>query len=147
MPFKFSLETLLRHRRVVEDRERLALQMINQRLARFRHSLDQITRQLRDHAQNRQTSLSDGVRASELQFLSECDAVLRHQTAALQIQVRETEGERMRQQVTLAKAQREREVLDSMREHCLDEFVRESTRREQRSLDELILMRRRHRTG
>jgi flagellar export protein FliJ len=144
MPFRFPLEAVFHFRKSVEHQHELRLRAANQQVARVRHvleHLDQNIGQLRD-ANSRQ--LTAGTTSAEMMFALRREAAQLQQRAELERELARVENLRDQQQKIFRQARRAREIFESLRQHQLEAYQRETARREQRELDDLFLIRRAH---
>jgi len=140
--FRFSLESLLRLRRSIEERERAALLAIVEEIARARSDLGAVERHQAEQAKNRWASLNEGATGSDLHLATICENAaeqLRALLAARIEKLRTTEEQRRREWLD---ARREREILDKVREQQYAAYCIEAARREQAAADDLYLLRR-----
>jgi flagellar export protein FliJ len=141
MAFHFSLETVLHLRQAIERQQQLRLRAANQQVARMRHLIEQIDRCTLDLRRQQAQQLSSGTTIAELRFAerrAETLAALR-QNATLELS--RLEQHRDQQQRVFQQARRERETVESLRARRLREHDRNSSRRQQRQLDEIFLLR------
>lgn len=68
-------------------------------------------------------------------------ASLRQQREILQCELLRLQNLRDQQQRAYRHARQQREIIESLRDRLLDEYERERSRREQRELDDLFLLR------
>lgn len=141
MPFQFRLEALHHFRKSVEHQQELRLRAANQQVARIRHLIEQIELRINETGKQRFSQLGAGTTAAELQFSLLCESALRQQIQELRRELVRFQALRDQQQRIYQQARREREVLESLRDRQLREYEREASRREQRELDDLFLLR------
>jgi len=141
MPFRFPLEAILHLRQSLERQQELRLRAANQQVARVRHMIDLLDGQVREMRSRSGQQLLKGSAAAELHFALLCEQTLGRQRPLLQRELLRLEQLRDEQQKTYAKARRERETFESLRERQRLEYQRETTRREQRELDDAFLLR------
>jgi flagellar export protein FliJ len=148
MGFRFSLETLLRLRRSLEDDERLRLQALLAQRA-------QLEREVRESIESR-TALNAKLQAamhqalvsgSEMHFAGQrqrgCEAQAARLNAAAELLAQPIE----QQQTVLLRRRLERRVLEQVRERQLARYQTEAERRAQVQLEEQFLLRRFPRIG
>ena len=143
MPFSFPLETLLRLQRSYERKERMRLEEIANRIARVKHRLEEVEHEHREaaRAQARDLASGGGLKASEMHFAANCEAVREDRHRQLSDQLVQLHKEHRAQQVVYLEARQKREILEKLREGQYNAYRREWNRREQRSADELFLAR------
>jgi flagellar export protein FliJ len=142
MPFRFPLQAVLHLRQSLEHQQELRLRAANQQVARVQHLMEQMDGR-KHHLQTIQTEeLSAGTTAAELRFglMREAD-LLRHRQV-LEQELARLHQLREQQREIFQQARRARETLESVRDQQLRLYQKEAERREQKSLDDLFLMRR-----
>jgi flagellar export protein FliJ len=142
MPFRFPLQSLLRFRQSVERHEQTQLEIANLKVADMRgkiESLDQ-SRDLRNESQRH--GLKAGLTGAELQFDLLCRHALASYRSDLNKKLAHLEKRRDEQYEVFRSARLQREILESVRDGQLREYRAQKIRRNQRSIDDLILMRR-----
>ena len=143
MSFRFSLETVLRLRRNLEDRERLQLQALLARRARLEEDA-RLTIQAHSAlgAACEEALAKNRLAGGELQFvfqrLRACEAQATR-LARLAVALGE---DIKRQQSVLRQRRVERKVLEQVRERQRARYEMEAQRRSQAKLEELFLLRR-----
>jgi flagellar export protein FliJ len=142
MPFNFPLQAVLHYRQSVEHQQELRLRAAHQEVARVRHLIEQMDLRRQQHHAAQTQELTAGTTVAELRFalLSESE-LLRHR-GALEQQLGALEKAREHQREIFQQARQARETLESVREQQFRLYKKESARREQRSLDDLFLLRR-----
>ncbi len=142
MPFRFSLSAVLRYRESIEQREHLALESIQQEIARVELRIRQVEEGCAAATQNRAAELARGTRAAEVQNAYEYESALEQQLEALRALLQELKMKWRQQLASYELARRNRETLDKLREKQLDAYSREQAKREQAGLDDIFLARR-----
>jgi flagellar export protein FliJ len=142
MAFRFPLEALLRVRQGLERQQELRLQEANHRVAALRRQIEDTLREKENIAVQRRSQLESGVSAAELQFDLLCRSALTARQDALEKQLVEAEGFRRRCSEDFQKARQQREVVDTLRHHQLQDYHQQEARQGQRRLDDLFLLRR-----
>jgi flagellar export protein FliJ len=142
MPFQFPLQAVLHFRQSVEHQQELRLRAANQQVARVQRLIEVADAQRQSLYANQSKELSEGVSAAELQFglLYEKD-LLRHRKE-LDPQLAQVQQLRDQQREIFRRARQARETLESVRDRQLEIYKKDAARREQRSLDDLFLLRR-----
>ena len=141
MAFYFSLQTILHLRQSLEHQQELRLRTANQQVAKVRHLLEQLDQRIGGARKQQQESLMAGTTSSELRFSLAVETSLQRLRSDLLRELARLETLRDQQQTILQQARQEREVLDSLRNRKLQQYVLDTLRREQRSLDEIFVMR------
>ena len=143
MPFHFPLAAVLRYRESIERRERLALERIQQEIARVELQIRQIEDACSRASERRGAELARGMSAAEMQSAYEYQQALEQQGDTLRSQWLEWK-KRWRQQLTAYElARRNRETLERLRAKQLEIYSREQAKRGQAIIDDLFLSRRR----
>ena len=145
MSFRFALAPVLRLRESIERQRTLQLQEANLQVSRARETMAQLERFLADSAESDSAALSSGRTGAELQFADVLRESLQHFRQELQSDVGRLE--RLRQQAVGAyhQANREREILESLRARQRGTYQQEQLHREQQELDAAHLLQRWHR--
>jgi flagellar export protein FliJ len=142
MAFHFPLQAVFHYRQSVEHQQELRLRAANQQVARVRRLLDQIDARLADLRANQFQHLQAGVTSAELRFGLLSETSLAAQREQVVAEVARLQKLRDQQQRIFQHARREREILDSLRERQLHEYNVSASRRQQRQMDDLFLLRR-----
>jgi len=142
MPFHFRLHAILHFRKSIEHQQELRLRAANQQVARMRHLIEQVEARRQELAAARGRELSAGVTAAELRFGLQCDAELVRHKKDLQQQLQRFQQLRDQQRELFQQARKNRETLEAIHEQQLHLFEQEAARRQQRSQDDLFLLRR-----
>lgn len=142
MAFHFPLQAVLHFRKSLEHQQELRLRAANQQVARVRHLIEQMDQRRRQLDSTQTQQLSSGTTAAELQFGLLCDSELLRHRLVLEQELARLRQLREQQRQVFQQARRARETLESLRDQQFRVYQKESARREQRSLDDLFLMRR-----
>jgi len=144
MPFRFTLAALLRLRQSVERQRILRLREASLNVARAQESIRQLDQFLAASAAADQAQLRTGRSGAELQFAFLTRENLRHMREQLAVELRQLEQVRQHAAGEYQQAYREREVLETLRDHQRRDYLQERNRRQQRALDVAHLLQRRH---
>lgn len=142
MAFQFSLQSLLDFRRSVEHQQELRLQATNQQVAAARRIINQLDDRIRQSKASFSEDLALGTTSAELRFALAVHTSLYRYRQDLERELLRRESVRDQQQRIFQQARRKRETFENLRDKQLNEYHREVTRREQRELDDLFLLRR-----
>jgi flagellar export protein FliJ len=142
MAFRFPLEVLLRVRQGLERKQELRLQEANLRVAMVLGQIGDVHTGMENIEARRRPQLESGISAAELQFDVLCHSVLTERQHVLEKQLVEAEGDRHSCSEDFQQARRQREVMDTLRLHQLQDYRQEEARQDQRRLDDLFLLRR-----
>ncbi len=143
MGFRFSLETVLRLRRSLEDGERLRLQSLLVDRAHLQTRISETVASRAALGTRLNSSLQQQtMSAAEMQFagqrLRACDL----QSARLNASVATLTQQIERQQAVLLRRRIDRKVLEQVRERQMARYEAEAQHRAQLQLEELFLLRR-----
>ena len=140
MPFRFSLQAVLRCRESFEHRERQRLQMITREVVKTQQQRDGAKLD-RTHALDQlQKRLHLGMTVVEMQFELACDRARIRRIAALNDQFTKLGNLRRRQLEVFRKAQQQRQVLENLRDRQLAAYQLVQNRREQQQMDDRFLL-------
>jgi len=141
MPFHFSLQAVFHFRQSVEHQEEMLLRAANQRAARVRHLLDQLEAVIRTEEILLSERLVAGTTSAELRFALSRAAALEEHHQVLEHELARVQELRDQRQKVFRQARQQREALESLRDRQLGEYERAASRREQRQVDDLFLLR------
>jgi flagellar FliJ protein len=142
MPFHFPLQTVLHYRQSMEHQQELRLRAANQQVARAQHLIEQMDLRTKELRSMEMEELSSGTSAAELQFGVLREAAMLRRRWEFEQQLIRVQQLRDQQREIFQQARRAREMLESLRDQQLSLYKKDAARREQRSLDDLFLMRR-----
>jgi flagellar FliJ protein len=142
MPFHFPLQTVLHYRQSMEHQQELRLRAANQQVARAQHLIEQVDLQTKELRSMEMEELTSGTSAAELQFGLLREAAMLRRRREFEQQLIRVQQLRDQQREIFQQARRAREMLESLRDQQLSLYKKDAARREQRSLDDLFLMRR-----
>ena len=141
MGFRFPLQSLLRLRTTIEERELLRLQASAAAIARARTAIERL-RSVVEATRISRTLTGNERSAAELQHDTDCLANLGTVRARMlkNLETLEQHHETQRERYRVARQQRE--VLECLREQQFAKWKNEESRRQQDAADELALLRR-----
>ena len=147
MAFRFSLETLLRHRRHLEDRAGTELAQF-QRLAQDESDRLAHLREIERWSQDEFRQAQDrGVAGWELNLLQDYRGRLEDEILAATARLRQWEGEITRLQAEVVERRKGRRVVETLRGHQWESWRRIVDRLAQRQLDEAASIQQRRRAN
>lgn len=141
MPFHFPLQAVFHFRQSVEHQQEMRLRAAHQNVARVRHLLEQLDQCLRQAHALCFEDLRAHSTGAELHFALLREASLLEQRPNLERELSRLEKLRDQQQRAFRHARQEREMIESLRDRQLHAYERDQSRREQRQLDDLFLLR------
>ena len=136
MAFQFSLETVLRVRKIAEDREERLLSQILQQIAECRQSLAELASRRAALVCERERALEAKTSAAELIFLHGQTRVVEDLEESGARHLANLEKLRAQQMRVYETAYGNRKLLANMREEQLDGFRAEQARTEQKEMDD-----------
>ena len=142
MAFQFSLDTVLRVRGIVEEREERILQKI---LFEISQSLETLTRTDVEIAESDASRRADVFKSNighHLHASYGAVRALKQNRKDLEGQIAKLEQLRERQLIVYAAARRNREMITDMREEKRGAYDSDMARREQKTLDDNYIARR-----
>lgn len=142
MGFHFPLQAVLHFRQSIERQQELRLRAANHQVGQVQHLIEAMDAHRQERYSAQIKELSAGITAAELQFGLLGDAALLRHRRELAQQLARLEQLRDQQREIFRQARRARETLEAVRDQQLRLYQKEAARREQRSLDDLFLMRR-----
>lgn len=143
MAFRFALAAVLKYRESLEQREYLALERIQQEIVQTETALQQCEERRSAATQRREDALRRCVTSVHLQAAYEEETALEEQGEKLRVQLRQLQVKRQNCLKAYELARRNRELLDELRMRQLDAYRRDQVKREQATLDDILLSRRR----
>lgn len=146
MPFRSSLDVLLRVRRGLERQQELLLQEANGRVVALQHHLDGIKTQIESDAQLELLQLRSGLSAAELHFDLLRRSALQSQCHAVELELSKAHASRESRAQSFRLARQQREILETLRQQQLQAHRQQAARQDQRRLDDLFLLRRAYRS-
>jgi flagellar export protein FliJ len=141
MPFRFSLEQVLRVRESIEKREELALQRAEMEVAGVQRRIEVLTEELGQAAVRREEALQKSIPAHELQDI---DAEIRAGVEAkltLLEAVRTLQQHRDAQMKIYQAAHNARRMLTDLEEQQRTEYEHQETRTQQKRIDDIFAAR------
>ncbi len=136
MAFHFSLETVLRVRKIAEDREERLLSQILRQMAECRQSLADLASRRANLLLERERALEAKTSAAELIFIQAQTRVVEGLQESGQQHLAGLEKLRAQQMRAYETAYGHRKLLANMREEQLDGFRAEQARAEQKEMDD-----------
>ena len=142
MPFRFSLQPVLRFRASLERQHELLLEQANQKTAALRLEIEAVDRHSTESAARAQRELEAGSPAAELHFELLCRSSLLEYRRKLEAELTRCEELRQRRSLEYRQARQQREVIEQLRHERLKIYRLEEAHRQQQRLDEAFLARR-----
>jgi len=140
MPFRFSLQAVLRCRESFERRERQRLQFIIREAVRAKQQWDHAKFDRANALTELQEKLLQGMTAVEMQFELACDRTRVRRIGAWNDQVTKLEGLRQRQLEIFRHTLQQRKILENLRDRQLAAYRLVQSRRTQQQMDERFLI-------
>ena len=143
MAFQFKLDAVLRFRESVERSEEAALHRIASEIAQVEVELQQVDANQVRLREQRDQDLARKLPAVYLLELAERELELKNTADQLRSRRQQLETKRRQQLAIYQTAHRERQILSELRDQQRHSYQVEQGRREQKTLDDLFLARRR----
>jgi flagellar export protein FliJ len=147
MAFSFSLEFLLRLRASQERQEQARLQLAAQRMHAAQARCASLASERIELESKFRVTLQAGMAASEMYFHLSARAGLDSAEAEAKRTLAETCKHWNEQRARFIQSRRNREVISSVRDRQLHEYLIDQARREQQQIDDLFAMRRINQNG
>lgn len=141
MPFRFSLESILRLRDGQERLERTRLLSLNAEVARLKLEIEALEAEVQEARKRLRENLAGGLSGAEIQFELVCERLRAEHARELEAKFQEAKRKVAKQQVVYRLARQKRRILENLRERRKDVYAREQSRREQQALDEAFSLR------
>jgi flagellar export protein FliJ len=141
MPFRYSLQPLLRLRQSLERQEEQRLFAIAAVVARLRSEVERFRQ---EHLEARREALREAsacVSGAALQYAAFCGAAFDNARKKLEIQLAEAERKRLVQLRIYQASRQKSEILQGLRERQEAAYELELARLEQQAADEAFLIR------
>ncbi len=146
MAFHFTLQPVLRFRQGLEERERQRLLLVNSRLAEKRRELDDLKQGRLLAAGSLAEAMQAGMPASDFHFQTTSIVTQARREEIVMKQIAELERQCLEQQAVYREAQKQRKILENLRDRQLEIWRLDQARREQQRLDDLFMLRQRRAT-
>ncbi len=146
MAFRFTLQPVLRLRQGLEERERQRLLLVNSLLAERRRELDDLKQARILAASSLAEAMQAGMVGSEFHFQTTSIVTQGRREEIAMRQVAELERQCLEQQAAYREAQKQRKILENLRDRQLASWRLDQARREQQRLDDLFMLRQRRST-
>jgi len=143
MAFRFALAALLKYRESLEQREYSALEKVQQEIAQTENLMRECEQQLSAAQARRDHDLKHGVISVHLQAIYQEETALEDLQEKLQTHWQQLQVKRQNCMRAYELAHRNREVLHDLRLQQFDAYRKEQAKREQKTLDDIFLARRR----
>ena len=147
MPFRFTLQAVLRWRESFERREQLRLQIVTRELFKARNERNRAKSDRESAIAAFQLSLRKGMNSAEMQFELASDRARKRQIVALNDHYSKLEDLRRRQLEAFRKAQQQRKILENLRERQLAAYRLTLARRQQQQMDDRFLLTQTRKSG
>ena len=139
--FKFSLEVVLRHRRIREENAARALTEVTDRLQRVQDNFKRLQTLQEEELLDSQAALEKGIPVAEMELARFHEVKLMHEVNAARCLAEDTAKERSTKEEELLSCVKERRLLERVREKHFMAYKQESEKLELKSLDEIAIIR------
>jgi flagellar export protein FliJ len=144
MRFRFRLAAIERIRASFERREKLRLMLVTARLAEIQQQISHLDAERRAAQEELENRLAMGLRGGEMHLYAMQAQARELLREGLHREAREAERHAQAQQVAYARARREHEILQRLRQRAYNLHLAAERRREQQWLDDMFLQTRPH---
>lgn len=141
MAFIFSLKALLRLRELRENSELQTLRSLASEVAAVRAEIEALQAAGEEHQRGVCRESLQGVSGADLHMQLRRQIVILQRRELLAQKLKDLEKAREAQQAVYTRVRQEREALSTLREQQLATYKEEQSRREQRQIDDLFLVR------
>jgi len=141
MAFRFTLDAVLRFRESVEHSEEAVLHRIVQEIAEAELELLQVAGRQNLLRERRERDLTGKLPAVYLLEIAERESELQKIADGLRLRLQQLEAQRIKQLAVYQAAHQDREVLSELRKRQRQAHQLNQKRQEQRTLDDLFLVR------
>jgi flagellar export protein FliJ len=141
MPFRFSLDAVLRFRESVERTEEANLYRIVREIAETQLELEQLNLKRTQLRERRERDLAQTLPAVHLLEIAEREQELNQAAEGLRSKLQQLDIQRVKQMAIYQSAHQDRQVLSELREQQQRCWGTEQRRREQKMLDDMFLAR------
>lgn len=145
MSFRFPLDSVLAYRKNLEHQQELRLHSTHQQVNRIRQKIADLDQETQRLMQSEAEQIQQGTTSAEISFLLAQRAALHGSRLELLRELESAQKRLVLVQQTFVEARRSREVLERLRERAREEYRIQTSRRAQREMDDLFLLRRAHR--
>ncbi len=139
MAFHFSLATLLKLRQAIEKQREMQLLEARGKVLRIEQEIESVKQESAEVAAQALAAMTQGVPAAELQFASMRRERLANLRKKFDNELIAAEAVCRERSTALQAAQREKEILASLREAQFAQYQLERKRRDQQMADDLFL--------
>lgn len=142
MAFRFALAAVLKYRESLEQRAYLALERVQQDIVQTEQHMLACEERYSAARMRRNSDLGRGITSVHLQAEYEEELALKQEMDRLRMQLQQLHAKRQECLKAYEAARRNREVLDDLRVQQFEAYRREQAKREQKTLDDVFLSRR-----
>ena len=142
MAFRFSLAAVLKYREALELREFVALEKVQQEIARLEAQIHEAEQDRCAKEQRRGQELKRGMRSRHLQEALDQELAIERYRDVLTKKQEELALKRQELLKAYEESRRKRELLEKLRDRKLGEYTHEQAKAEQATIDDVFLSRR-----
>ncbi len=139
--FKFSLETVLKQRRILEENAARALAEVEARLESARDKLAELEKSQVKERQKSFAALSQGLPVAEMELARFREVKLMYEVNLNRELLAAIEQDKVVKEAELIARVKDRRLLEKVREQHLQEWRREQELLERKNLDEVAIIR------
>jgi flagellar FliJ protein len=142
--FSFNLESVLNHRKLLEEREQEKLSKIHQALLLAQNQREKLRLEIEDCRHLMAKEQKGVIDLDKIRHLASYMEKLELEIVQLSHHILRIETEKQRQMELLVEARKQREIVDKLKEKRLATYEREGRELEQKLLDELSVVQFKH---
>ncbi len=136
--FNFKIESVLKQRKILEEREAKAFHALHQKLDRETEKLNSLKNKYKETQEKLTKKESEGIDITELKtFYTYLDS-LKDDIKVQDLKVMEARGNLEKQRKILVKAQKDKKVIDKLKENKLDEHKELERIEEIKAIDDIV---------
>jgi len=135
--FKFNLEAVLKHRKLIQEQKERELAQAKAALIKEQESLVALEREFSNNIDEFIRSLNSRLSVTEVILFNNYQTSLKSRIKAQAIKVSETERQCAHKRSQLERAMQDSEVIDSLKDKARDKFQAEASLLEQKMIDDL----------
>lgn len=139
--FVYQLQSLLNIKQKLEEQEKTAYGLARSRLNEEEAKLASLLQRREHYVEQKRQEMSSRVRVQELAALEQAIQSLTIRITEQQLSVKHAKKAVDAAQIRLENARKERKMQEKLREHAMEQFLREMEAEEQKEINELVTFR------
>jgi len=135
--FKFKFDTVLKHRKLLEDKEAKEFYKRHSKLDKETATLNDLLNRYKDSQTELARKKEQGIDIAELKIYYTYMNALKLDIRAQRIKVKQADAKKEEQRKELVKAQKNKKVIDKLKENKINEFKEEERTQDLKTLDDI----------